>query len=91
MQKTLLKLALLSIIILVVITVAQKELYSLYDYFGEPSTVHTVIFQSCILILAGSLALVLVRTLLGVFFVVLTFALLALLFYTGILSLSWLF
>ncbi|MDZ7725746.1 MAG: hypothetical protein U5R06_23695 [candidate division KSB1 bacterium] len=90
MQKTLLKLALSSLVLLVVITVAADSLYPLYALFGDASIVHTFIFQTLVVILAGSVAFVLIRTLLGILFVVLTVALLVYLFYTGILSLSWL-
>ena len=90
MQKALLKLALSSLVLLVVITVAGDLLYPLYALFGEAGAVYTVIFQTLVVILAGSVAFVLVRTLLGILFVILTVALLVYLFYTGILSLSWL-
>lgn len=89
MQKFLLKLALISIILLVIITVAGENLYIVYSLLGDPGSVHALIFQALVVILTASVALVLVRTLLGIFFVVLTLALLIYLFYAGILSLSW--
>ncbi len=91
MQSFLLKLSLICIIAVVIIIILGEQLYPFYDHFGDPAKVYAHLFQYLLLIIVGALALVVVRTVLGILFIVLTIAVLFILIYTGVIRLALLF
>lgn len=91
MQSFLLKLSLICIIAVVIVIVFGEHLYPFYEHFGDPVEIYGSLFQYLLLIIVGALALVLVKTVLGLFFIVLTIAILFVLIYTGVISFTSLF